>query len=178
MRPEWESRKRQPRFTLLVTPSVSMSAYFFRAEKVSSSFFPFPTGSCLRCLAVRNPDIGNPLPKGLNCRLCFPDMYPVWHAKGRVSGNCSRSIMLNTLMVFGCSLSNGLSVSTSSTQRLSDMSSTMPQTRCILILPVTGLKSSMRWLGKRRKPRCLLPFCRSFIIPIAKLYGHNARKTW
>ena len=56
---------------------VSMSACFFQAEEVSSNFFPFPMGSCLRCLAVRNPDIGNLLPKELNWKLCFPDMYPV-----------------------------------------------------------------------------------------------------
>ena len=40
--------------------------------------------------------------------------------------------------------SNGLSVSTSFTSRSSVMSSTMPQTRCILTLPVTGLKSLMK----------------------------------
>ena len=28
------------------------------------------------CLAVRNPDVGSLLPKGLNWRLCFPNMYP------------------------------------------------------------------------------------------------------
>lgn len=135
--------------------TVRKNVRFFQAEKVSSSFFPFPMDSCLRCLAVQNPDIGNLLLKESNWKLCFPDMYPVWHAKGRVSGNCSRSIMLNTLTVFSCPLSNGLSVSTSSTQRLSAMSSTMPQARCILFLPETGLKSLMRWLGKRRKPRYL-----------------------
>ena len=58
--------------------------------------------------------------------------------------SCSRSIRPNTLMVFNCPLSNGQSVSTSSTQRLSVMSSTMLQTGCILILPVTGLKSLTR----------------------------------
>ena len=40
--------------------------------------------------------------------------------------------------------SNGLSANTGFTLRLSVMSSTMPRTRCILILPVTGLKSLMK----------------------------------
>ena len=72
MRLEWESRKRQPRFTLLVTQSASMSACFFQAGKALSSFFPSSMSSCMRYLGVRNPDIGNLLPEGLNWRLCSP----------------------------------------------------------------------------------------------------------
>lgn len=46
----------------------------FQAGKASNSFSPSPRSSCMRCLAVRNPDIGNFLPKELSWRLCFPDM--------------------------------------------------------------------------------------------------------
>ena len=48
------------------------------------------------------------------------------------------------LTAISCLPSNGLSVSTSFTSRSSVMSSTMPPTRCILTLPVTGLKSLMK----------------------------------
>lgn len=50
----------------------------------------------------------------------------------------------NILKIISCLLSNGQSASISFTSRLSVMSNTMPQTRCILILPVTGVKSLMR----------------------------------
>ena len=92
-------------------------------------------------LAVRNPGIVNLLPGGLNWRPCFPSMYPACHVRGLVSENCSRNTMRNILTVTSCLLSNGLSASTSFTSRLSVMSNTMPQTRCTLILPATGLKS-------------------------------------
>lgn len=144
MQPGWESRKRLIRFILPVTQSASMSACFFQAEKVLSSFFPSPMSSRMKCSAVRNPGIGDPLPDRLNWRPCSPDMCPAWHEKGRVSENCLRSTMLNILTVISCLLSNGQSASISFTSRLSAMSNTMPQTRCTLILPVTGLKSLMR----------------------------------
>ena len=48
---------------------------FLSSGKASISFSPFPRSSCMRCLAVRNPDVGSLPPKGLNWRLCFPDMY-------------------------------------------------------------------------------------------------------
>lgn len=62
----------------------------------------------------------------------------------RLSENCSRNTMPNILTAISCLPSNGLSVSTSFTSRSSVMSSTMPPTRCILTLPVTGLKSLMK----------------------------------
>ena len=77
MQPGWESRKRRPRFILPVTQSASMSACFFQAEKVLSSFFPSPMSSCMKCSAVRNPGIGTPLPDRLNWRPCSPDMCPL-----------------------------------------------------------------------------------------------------
>ena len=72
MQPGWESRKRLIRFILPVTQSASMSACFFQAEKILSSFFPFPMSSCMKCSAVRNPGIGDPLPDRLNWRPCSP----------------------------------------------------------------------------------------------------------
>ena len=60
------------------------------------------------------------------------------------SENCSGSTMPNIRTVSSYPPSSGLSVSTSFTSRSSVMSSTMPQTRCILTLPVTGLKSLMK----------------------------------
>ena len=50
--------------------------FLSQVGKASISFSPFPRSSYMRCLAVRNPDVGGHLPKGLNWRLCFPDMYP------------------------------------------------------------------------------------------------------
>ena len=72
MRQEWVSRKRHPRSILPVTLFASMSACSFQVGKASISFSPFPRSSCMRCLAVRNPDVGSLPPKGLNWRLCFP----------------------------------------------------------------------------------------------------------
>ena len=144
MRSAWESRKRRPRFILPVILSASMSACSFQAARALNSFFPYPMGSWMNCSAVRSPGIGNLLPEGSNWMPCFPDMYPACHAKAGVSENCSRNTMPNIRTVSGCLPSNGLSVSTSFTSRSSVMSSTMPQTRCILTLPVIGLKSLMK----------------------------------
>ena len=157
MRPVWESRKRRPRFILPVIQSASMSACSFQAAKASNSFFPCPMGSWMSRSAAQSPGIGSLHPKGLNWRPYFPDMYPACHAKVWVSESCSRSTIPNIRTAISCLPSNGLSANTGFTLRLSVTSSTMPQTGCILTLPVTGLKSLMKWRTRRRKPRYLSP---------------------
>lgn len=152
MRPEQESRKRHTRFVLPVTRSANMSVCFFQAGKVLSSFFLFPMNNCMKSSAVWSPVIGDLLPERLNWKPYFPGMYPAWHAKEQISEICSKSIMTNILTAISFLLSNGLSLNTDFTLRLSVMSSTMPLTRCISILPGDRLEVVDEMMARRRKP--------------------------
>ena len=150
------SRKRHLRFALPVARSTSMSVCFFQAGKVLSSFFLFTMNNCMRSSVVRSPVIGDFLPERLNWKPYFPGMYHARHAKEQISENCSRSIMPNILTAISCLPSNGLSLNIGFTLRLQVMSSTMPTTRCILILPAIDSRFLMK-LGIPEQGRPVIP---------------------
>ena len=69
--------------------------------------------------------------------------------------------MPNIRTAISCLPSNGLSANTDFTSRSSAMSSTMPPTRCILTLPVTGLGVIDEMTGETKKAEvfvAILPF--------------------
>lgn len=144
MRPAWESRKRRPRFILHVILSASMSACSFQAARVLNSFFPCPTGNWMNCSAVRHPGIGSLPPRRIELQALLPGYVSRLSRKGMSVRKLFKEYLPNIRTAISCLPSNGLSANTDFTSRSSVMSSTMPPTRCILTLPVTGLKSLMK----------------------------------
>ena len=161
MQPGWESRKRHPRFILPVTQSASMSACFFQAEKSIEQFLSLSneqlhemfscTESRHRDSSSRQIELKALLPgyvsrltqKGTSVRKLFKE-YHAEYPEDYQLPSFKRAVRQYKFHI-----------------KLSVMSNTMPQTRCILILPVDRREVVDEMTGETKKAEvfvAILPF--------------------
>lgn len=93
------------------------------------------------CTASRHRE---PSPRRIELQALLPGYVSRLSRKGMSVRKLFKEYLPNIRTAISCLPSNGLSANTDFTSRSSVMSSTMPPTRCILTLPVTGLKSLMK----------------------------------
>lgn len=156
--------------------TVRKNVRFFQAEKVSSSFFPFPMDSCLRCDCTESRH-REPSSKRIELEALLP---------GYVSRLTRKGASFRKLFKeYHAEYCDGL--------QLSSFKRTVREykfhTKVVghvkhyaagqMYIDFAGdrLEVVDEMTGETKKSEVFVPFCRSVIIPTAKLYGHNARKT-